>query len=321
MKRYVLLVAIGLLAAASMACQPGVAGLSDQDKAAIRRLDENFTKVVTAEKPDWDTALAAYYAEDAKSMMPNMPTAEGRTAIRAAASQWPPVKDFKLTEVSLDGAGGFAYRHYTYQMTMAVPGSPGPVTDSGKGLEVFKKQANGEWRVIRDIGNSDLPTPGLTVPTGTMAANASPEIKKLGDIVGRWQIDGTIQPDPKTPAGPVALSLECQWFAGGRAVVCAYRGTIAGQPYQSADVYGYDGKTKTYSDYSVDSFGGAAMGKLVIQPGTWVHVYDIQAAGQPAKQRLTLTNMSADGGDWKEETSVAGGAWTSVGGGKFAKAK
>ena len=321
MKRCVLLVSIGLLAAVSMACQPAVAGLSDQDKAAIRQLDDNFTKVVTSEKPDWDTALAAYYAEDAKWMMANMPMAEGRAAIKAAFSQWPPVRDFTLTEVSLDGAGGLAYRHYASVVTMAVPGAPGPVIDKGKGVEVFKKQADGTWRVIRDIGNSDLPVPGLTIPTGTMAADASPEIQKLGGIVGRWQIEGTSQADPKSPAGPVALSLDCQWFAGGRDVVCVYGGMMAGQPYRAADVYSYDGKTKTYSDYSVADYGGAMMGKLTIQPGTWVHVFDIQAGGKPAKQRLTVTNMSPDGGNWKTEMSVVGGAWATVASGKYGKAK
>jgi ketosteroid isomerase-like protein len=321
MKRYVLLVAIGLVAAVTVACQPGAAGLSDQDKAAIRQLDDNFIKAVTAEKPDWDAALSAYYAEDAQWMMPNIPAAEGRPAIKAAFSQWPPIKDFKLTEVRLEGAGDLAYRHYTYVMTSAVPGAPGTVTDKGKGIEVFKKQAGGTWRVIRDVGNSDLPVPGLMIPTRTVAAEASAEVKKLGDIVGRWQIDGTAKPDPKSPAGPVALSLDCQWFASGLEVVCAYGGSSAGQPYQEADFYSYDGRTKAYSIYSVVNPGGVMQGKLAIQPGTWVHVWDLQMDGKPAKMRLTLTDVTPAGGKWKNAMSVAGGAWTVTGEGTYAKAK
>jgi CheY-like chemotaxis protein len=42
---------------------------------------------LSAEKPDWDAALAAYYAEDAESMMPNMPAAEGRACIKAMFSK------------------------------------------------------------------------------------------------------------------------------------------------------------------------------------------------------------------------------------------
>jgi ketosteroid isomerase-like protein len=321
MKRYLPLVVVGLIVTALAACQTGGAGLSDQDKTAIRKLDDDFIKAVTAEKPDWDTALAAYYAEDAKWMMSNMPAAEGRAAIKTAFSAWPPIKEFKLTEVSLDGAGDLAYRHYAYVMTTAVPGAPGAVIDKGKGIEVFKRQADGTWRVIRDVGNSDLPAPGLTIPTGAMATDASPEIKKLGDLVGRWQIDGKFQVDPKKPAEPLAMGLDCQWFAGGRQVVCLYSGTIAGAPLQETSTYSYNVATKSHEVYNVQSFGATLPGKVTIQPSTWTHLFDTRADGKPAKQRLTLTNMSSAGGDWKEEISVAGGAWTPTGGGKYAKAK
>jgi hypothetical protein len=139
--------------------------------------------------------------------------------------------------------------------------------------------------------------------------------------VGRWQIGGTGLPAPGSPAGPVALSLDCQWFASGLEVVCAYGGTVAGQPYQEADVYSYDGKTKTYPIYSVLNPGGVMQGKLVIQPGTWVHVWDLQMDGKPAKMRLTLTDVTPAGGKWKTDMSVAGGAWTVMGEGTYTKAK
>ncbi|MBE3132020.1 MAG: DUF4440 domain-containing protein [Acidobacteria bacterium] len=320
MKKLLMLIVVGSICTAFVACQPGAAGLSDQDKAAIRQLDDDFIKMITAEKPDWDAALSAYYAEDAQSMMSNMPTAEGRAAIKAMFSQWPPIKDFKLTEVSLDGAGDLAYRHYTYVMTTAVPGSPGPVIDKGKGIEVFKKQADGTWRVIRDAGNSDLPVPGLTIPTATMAADASPEIKKLGDIVGRWQMDGTFQPDPKTPAGPVAVTLACDWFTGGRQVFCRMSGTLAGAPYEELYPYSYDPKAKAYALFSTVNDGTSAVQKLAIEPGTWIHTGDTQLGGKPAKVRFTLSNMSPAGGAWKYEISAAGGPWAVMGEGKYFKA-
>jgi hypothetical protein len=250
-----------------------------------------------------------------------MPAAEGRAAIKAGFAQMPPIKDFKVTEVSLDGGGDLAYRHYTYAMTSAVPGAPGTVTDHGKGLEVFKRQAGGTWRVIRDIGNSDLPTPGLMIPTRTVAADASAEVRKLGDIVGRWKIGGTGQPGPGVPAGPVALSLDCQWFASGLEVVCKYGGTLGGQPYQEADVYSYESRTRTYPLYSVLNPGGVMQGKLAIQAGTWVHVWDLQTDGKPARLRLTLTDMTPAGGKWKNDVSVAGGAWADLGEGTYAKAE
>jgi ketosteroid isomerase-like protein len=321
MKRVLALVAVGVVCAVSLACHPGAAGLSEQDKATIRQMDETLSKTIIADKPDWDTAIAAYYADDAQWMMPNMPAAEGRAAIKAALSSYPPVKDFKLTEVSLEGAGDIAYRHYTYVMTFNVPGMPAPLTDKGNGIEVFKKQADGSWRVIRDIGVSELPTPGLAVPTGAMAADASAEVKKLADVVGRWQMSGTGTMDPKAGPQPVTLSLDCQWFTSGVDVVCAYNGIDVGRPYQEVGIYSYDAKTKTYSIYSVANPDGVALGKVSIQPGTWIHAWNTSIQGKPALTRWTLLNVTAAGGDWKFDVSVAGGPWAVAGEGKYVKAK
>ena len=36
-----------------------------------------------------------------------------------------------------------------------------PVTDRGKYVEAWKKQADGAWKVVEDIYNSDLPAPKM----------------------------------------------------------------------------------------------------------------------------------------------------------------
>jgi ketosteroid isomerase-like protein len=35
-----------------------------------------------------------------------------------------------------------------------------PLRDRGKYVTVWRKQADGSWRVVRDVFNSDLPVPG-----------------------------------------------------------------------------------------------------------------------------------------------------------------
>jgi len=35
-----------------------------------------------------------------------------------------------------------------------------PITDKGKYLTVFKKQADGNWKAVADMVSSDLPLPG-----------------------------------------------------------------------------------------------------------------------------------------------------------------
>jgi ketosteroid isomerase-like protein len=47
----------------------------------------------------------------------------------------------------------------TYTMTIVPPGAPGPVNDSGKYVEVRRKQSDGSWLIAVDIFNSDLPAP------------------------------------------------------------------------------------------------------------------------------------------------------------------
>jgi ketosteroid isomerase-like protein len=320
MRRCLTFIVVGMLCAGFVACQSGAAGLGDQDKAAIRKVVEDATKAMTSAKPDYAAYVNLYYTDGATILMPNTPPVKGRAAIQPVLASFPPMSEFKAEIVDLDGRGDLAYVRGNYSMTMTPPGAP-PIMDKGKYVEVWKKQADGTWKADYDSWSSDLPVPGLLVPTGAMAANASVNVKKLGDIVGRWQIGGTYQPGPKSPAAPLSMTLDCQWFAGGRQVVCLYGGTVGSTPVQETSTYSYNPATRTYGIYNVSSVGEVFDGKVTIESGTWVHVLDTYANGKPAKQRLTLTNATTAGGDWKEEIAVAGGPWVPLGAGKYTRAK
>ena len=84
---------------------------------------------------------------------------EGRAAIAAWMQGLPPVKDFKLTPVEIEGRGDLAYVKGTFTMSMVPPGAPGPITDVGKYIEIRRRQADGSWLIALDIFNSDLPPP------------------------------------------------------------------------------------------------------------------------------------------------------------------
>jgi ketosteroid isomerase-like protein len=60
------------------------------------------------------------------------------------------------TKVEVAKAGDLAYVSGTYEETMT-DASGKPAKDRGKYLEIFKKQADGTWKAILDIWNSDLP--------------------------------------------------------------------------------------------------------------------------------------------------------------------
>ena len=89
MKRCCTFAVVGILCFMLAACQPGAAGLSDQDDAAIRKHDADWTRMVSVDKPDWDAAVNSYYAEDAKVLVPGAPPVEGRQAIKAMFSSPP----------------------------------------------------------------------------------------------------------------------------------------------------------------------------------------------------------------------------------------
>lgn len=137
-------------------CQPsGPAALTDADKAAIEASSQAWLDAALA--ADW-SGLAATYAEDAVFMPPNQPTIEGRDNIQAWFESLPPVSAMEFATVKIDGAGDLSFKHGTYTMTMTPEGAD-PVNDSGKFIEIRRKQTDGSWLITRDIFNSDVPLP------------------------------------------------------------------------------------------------------------------------------------------------------------------
>lgn len=59
--------------------------------------------------------------------------------------------------MKVEGREDLAYVLGTYTMTMAPPGAPGPINDSGKFVTVLRRQADGRWLAAVDMFSSDLP--------------------------------------------------------------------------------------------------------------------------------------------------------------------
>jgi ketosteroid isomerase-like protein len=118
---------------------------------------------------DWK-GLMGCYAEDAAWLSPNLPAFEGRAAIEAWAATWPRYADYEQHTLEIEGEGDFAYERGVYSMTVTAAGAQ-PVQERGKHIAIWRRQADGSWKVSRDIDNSDLPFPAAT------AVGASP-VKK-----------------------------------------------------------------------------------------------------------------------------------------------
>ena len=138
------------------ACQaPAPPTLSDADIAAIRTANASYASAAKAR--DWG-ALAALYAQDAIIMPPNHPSVTGRANIQVYFQAFPPMSAFEVPIVEIEGRSDLAVVRGTYSMTIIQEGSA-PVTDSGKWMEMRRKQADGSWLIYCDIWNSDMAMP------------------------------------------------------------------------------------------------------------------------------------------------------------------
>ena len=127
------------------------------DAAALQSLDEKWS--ATAGKNDLDGTLA-FYADGAVLLPPNAPIATDKKSIRDAwASMLGPgtAISWKVSKSEAAASGDLGYVYGSYVLDIKDP-KGGPAThDQGKFLEVWKKQADGNWKCIVDTFNSDLP--------------------------------------------------------------------------------------------------------------------------------------------------------------------
>jgi uncharacterized protein (TIGR02246 family) len=131
----------------------------DPDPARdVRRTTLALLDAMNASSPD---GVLAVWAEDGVLMPPHHPAVRGAPAIAAyfrdlfarAALRF----SFSSSEVLV--SGDLAVERVTYRASMQ-PRAGGPATgDEGKGLHVLRRQADGSWRLIQDLWNSDRPAP------------------------------------------------------------------------------------------------------------------------------------------------------------------
>ena len=131
---------------------------------ALRDLDAQWSK--DAGSKDVDKTVS-YYSSDAIVMPPNAAAATTKEEIRSAWKEMltspGAAISWKTTKVEVANSGDLAYVSGTYEETMT-DASGKPVNDRGKYVEIFKKQADGTWKVVADIWNSDLPASASAAP-------------------------------------------------------------------------------------------------------------------------------------------------------------
>lgn len=119
------------------------------DEDDIRQADIEWAKTGVAKDLN---AMMEFYSEDPILMAPNRPQLRGKENIRAFFESLYSQSDFSVTwrpvTVEVARSGDIGYVIGIYEMN----------TDTGKYIEIWKKQDDGNWKVALDILNSDLPS-------------------------------------------------------------------------------------------------------------------------------------------------------------------
>ena len=145
---------VACLAGCSQPPQPAQPTFGPGDEAAIRATTEAALTIANGSQ-DWDEYVAVYYAPDAFVLPPNAEAVRGHAAISAFLASFPTITAFVANMMTVEGEGDLAYVHGTYHLEMSMP--DGPAADDGKYIEIWKRQADGSWKIAYDIFNSDLP--------------------------------------------------------------------------------------------------------------------------------------------------------------------
>ena len=162
MNRWACIAAIGVLALTGCteapAPPPAPPDTRAADEKALRDDEAAWNK-------DWASKdldkIVSHYADDASLEIPDMPIVSKKDDMRKTLMQvlgdpnWSISFASDKVEVSKGGDLGYVQGHYT--VTETDQKTKKKVTEMGKYVTVYKKQADGSWKAIQDINNEDAP--------------------------------------------------------------------------------------------------------------------------------------------------------------------
>ena len=123
---------------------------------------EALRAVELAEEQAWiskdlDKAVS-FYADDAVLMNNNSPIVRGKDQIRALIKPEFDNPDekagYEILSVDVAQSGEIGYTAGTWFVTSTDPRTRKAITNRGSWITVRKKQADGQWKIVYDIGNS-----------------------------------------------------------------------------------------------------------------------------------------------------------------------
>jgi ketosteroid isomerase-like protein len=150
-----------------IACQPKTTSHSTEaDKAAIRKFNDKCLSIVRdLNKENAEAFVKFTYSEDAVIFPPNAKSLMGQAAIIGMYKTYPPMSEFNQEIQEIEVFDDFAYMRLNWSIPVKQPKLE-PYIDSGIIFIMMRKLKDGNWKVWREIWNSDISTPIAPKPKG-----------------------------------------------------------------------------------------------------------------------------------------------------------
>ena len=124
------------------------------ERRKLLEVDAAFSRATTQQGLE---GFLSYFSEEAAILSSDAGTITGKPDIRSHYSRAFSTPGFKITwtpaEAHLDGVGELGYTYGTFQITTRDE-SGRPSSRSGQYCTIWRKQADGAWKIILDIGNA-----------------------------------------------------------------------------------------------------------------------------------------------------------------------
>lgn len=149
---------VGTLCLLLIACEApqtetGATVDQQQVRQSIESQTARFERYVENQQFD---SLASIYTAGGQLMAPNAPAASGENLISAFEG----MADMGIASIDLQTSEVEAAEDFAYEVgNYSLMGEDGSEVDNGKYIVIWKME-DGEWKLHRDIFNSDTPPPG-----------------------------------------------------------------------------------------------------------------------------------------------------------------
>jgi ketosteroid isomerase-like protein len=107
--------------------------------------------------------IVSHYSDDAVVIDRGEPPAKGpqeaKKLYTEAAADPASSLDFAPLEIAIAASGDIGYVRGFYKAVNTVPNTGKTAEEKGTYISIYKKQANGRWKVAVDIGSAETPAP------------------------------------------------------------------------------------------------------------------------------------------------------------------